>query len=148
MTTITTTSPTSARTATTAGVAVAIVASVLSTLFAHEAREAMVNAATLVVVAAGVFGFVVPRALRKESAGGTALTLGIVAALLVVPAYWSGLPCVFGVAAVLVGNTGRTARAGAGTSIVGLVLGALATLACLASYLSDGLAGNMGFLFA
>jgi hypothetical protein len=147
MTTITT-SPASTRTVPLAGVGVGLVAATLSTLFAHDSQEALVEIALVAIGTVGVFGYVVPRALRKQSAGGTALTLGILAALLVVPAFWSGLPFVFGVAAVLVGNAGRSARTGSGRCIAGLVLGALAALFYLSIYVSEGIAGNAGFVFA
>ena len=100
----------------------------------------------IAVVTAGVWGYVVPRALRKESAGGTALGLAVSAALIVVPAFWSGLPLVLGVAALLVGNTGRKASTGAGKCIAALGLAAVTVLFYLSIYVSEALAGETGFL--
>ena len=92
--------------------------------------------------------YVVPRALRKDSAGGTALGLSIPAVLLLLPAFWSGLPMILGVAGAMVGNAGRNAPSGSGKSITALILGALAVLGYLAIYIGDGLlGGNAGFLF-
>lgn len=94
-----------------------------------------------------IFGFVVPRALRKESAGGAALTLSILAVLLVLPAFWSGLPLVLGTAGLVVGNAGRRASTGAGPCIAATVLGALAVVGHLAIYVAAAITGDAGFLF-
>ena len=148
MTTMTTApSSTTSRIAALGGVT-GVVAATLTLLFAHDWAEVAVVAAILVVVTAGVYGYVVPRALRKESAGGTALGLAIPAALLSVPAFWSGLPFVLGIAAMVVGNAGRQARTGSGKSIVALALGALTVLFYLSIYVMEGFAGNTGFLLA
>jgi hypothetical protein len=89
----------------------------------------------------------VTRALRKDSAGGTALGLSVPAVLLLVPAFWSGLPLVLGVAGLVVGNAGRGARSGGGKCVAAVALGALACLGYVAIYVSDGLNGGAGFLF-
>ncbi len=147
MTTMTTTHSSTTSRIAALGAATGVVAATLALLFAHDWNEVAVVAAVLVVVTAGVYGYVVPRALRKESAGGTALGLAIPAALLAVPAFWSGLPFVLGIAAMLVGNAGRRARTGAGTCIAALVLGALTVVFYLSIYVMEGFAGNTGFLF-
>lgn len=148
MTTMTTTSHrTSTRTtATSAGVAAVGVAGVLTALFAHDWAEIAVCVGVLIAVAFGVFGYVVPRALRKESAGGTALGLSIPAFLLTLPAFWSGLPLVLGVAGLVVGNAGRSARSGSGKCIAAVVLSSLAVLGYLAIYVFSAFAGETGFL--
>jgi len=120
------------------------VATVWTALGAHNVRETVVVTVVAAVVAAGVYGWVLPRALGKPSAGGTALTLSLVAVALTLPAFWSGLPLILGVAGAFLGNAGRHARTGAGTSIAALALGALATIAYLAIYIVDGLLmGNL-----
>jgi len=132
----------------TAGVAATVLAASGTAYGAHDWTEIVVTIPALVVVAAFVFGYVLPRALSKESAGGTALALSIPAVLLTLPAFWTGLPVVLGVAAAIVGNAGRNARSGGGRCIAGLVLGALAVLGYLAIYIGDGIIdGNAGFLF-
>jgi len=128
------------------GVATAVVASALTTLFAHDWGEVMFMVPVILVAAGLVFGVVVPRALRKESAGGTALGLSIPAVLLTLPAFWAGLPLVLGAAGMLVGNAGRNARSGGGKCIVAVVLGALAVLGYLAIYAYELSAGETGFL--
>lgn len=130
----------------TAGAAAGALAATLTTAFAHDWREVVVVVATIAVVTVLAFGLVVPRALRKQSAGGTALSLAIPAVLLTVPAFWSGMPLVLGVAGLLVGNAGRRGPGGAGKCIAAVVLSALAVLGYLAIYVSEGFAGEVGFL--
>lgn len=132
----------------TIGTASAIVATALTAAGAHDWREIGIITPVIVVTTALVFGLVVPRALRKETAGGTALALAIPAALLLVPAFWAGVPLVLGVAAMVVGNAGRRARSGSGTCIAGLVLGALAVVGYVAIYVSDLSSGGTGFLLS
>ena len=147
---MTTTLETTARPATgqvvTIGVASTVVAVVFTWLGAHDWGEIAVVSAAVLTCGALVFGLVVPRALQKESAGGTALALAVPALLLLVPAFWAGIPFVLGAAAVAVGNAGRGARTGFGKSVAGLVLGALAVLGYLAIYASDLAASGGGFL--
>lgn len=149
MTTITTDRPVSSRSAVAGiGLASALVAAAGTAFGAHDWTEIAVVWAAIAVVTALVFGLVVPRALRKESAGGTALALSIPALVLLLPAFWAGLPLVLGVAGVVVGNAGRTASSGAGKCIAGLVLGALAAVGYVAIYISDAMNGGAGFLFS
>lgn len=130
------------------GVATALAAAAATTYGAHGWTEIVVTVAFIAVAATLVFGLVVPRALRKDSAGGTALGLSVPAALLTLPAFWTGLPLVLGVAGIILGDRGRTARSGAGKCIAALVIGGLAVLTYLAIYVWDGfVAGNAGFLF-
>jgi len=114
---------------------------------AHGWTELLVVAAILVACTALVFGKVVPSALGRSSAGGTALALSILALLLLVPAFWSGLPLVLGVAGAILGNAGRRASGGAGKCIAAVAMGALAAVGYLAIYVSDAMNGGAGFLF-
>lgn len=126
------------------GVASLAVATVWTVLGAHDMSETATVVPVLVVVAAAVFGFLVPRALSRPSAGGTALALSLVAAALTLPAYWSGLPLVLGAAGALLGYVGRNAATGSGKSIAAIVLGALAVIGYLTIYIVDGLVfGNL-----
>jgi hypothetical protein len=147
--TSTTTTPT-ARTADThplaLGAGAGVVGAALITAFAHDWQEIAFSVGLLAVVTAVVFGLVVPRALRKDSAGGTALGLSIPAILLALPAFWSGLPLILGVAGIVVGNHGRFAASGARKSIVAVVLGALAVVSYLAIHVMSAFAGETGFL--
>jgi hypothetical protein len=149
MTTITADRPTTSRgTVAGIGIASAIVAAAGTAFGAHDWTEIVVVWAALALATGLVFGLVVPRALRKESAGGTALGLSIPALLLLLPAFWSGLPLVLGVAGLVVGNAGRRAPTGAGKCIAAVVLGALAAVGYVAIYISDGMNGGAGFLFS
>lgn len=128
------------------GIAVAVVASAFTTLCAHDWGEIGFMVPVILIAAGLVFGIVVPRALRKESAGGTALGLSIPAVLLTLPGFWTGLPLVLGVAGLVVGNAGRNARSGGGKCIAALVLGALAVVGYLAIYVMSFATGETGFL--
>lgn len=149
MTTTTTTGPatTSRELVAAVGVGSTLLALGFTALGAHDWTEIGIVGGAVVLTAVLVYGWVVPRALRKESAGGTALALTIPAVLLVVPAFWSGLPMVLGAAGLLVGGAGRNARKGAGLCIAGVVLGALAVAAYLVIYVGDATGGGLGFLF-
>jgi len=129
------------------GAAVLLVTAAATAVGAHDWAEIGVIVGISAVATVLVFGLVVPWALRKESAGGTALALSIPALLLVVPAFWSGLPFVLGVAGMVVGNAGRRAPKGGVACIVATVLGALAAVAYVTIYISDATSGGTGFLF-
>jgi hypothetical protein len=119
-----------------------VVAAALSISGAHDTREWVVEVVIEAAAAALLFGFVVPRGLRHESAGGRALVMAVLGALLVVPAFWSGLPLLLGSAAALLGYAGKQASTGSGKATAALVLGVLTVVAYLAIYVSDYLAGH------
>jgi hypothetical protein len=149
MTTITASRPVASRgTVAATGIATALVAFAGTAFGAHDWGEILVVCGVVAVATALVFGLVVPRALRTESAGGTALGLAIPALVLLLPAFWSGLPLVLGVAGLLVGSAGRRASSGAGKCIAAVVLGTLAAVGYVAIYISDGMNGGAGFLFS
>lgn len=127
------------RAAVPAAVGVAVVSGFWTVLGAHGAPEIVVVLATIAVVTGGVYGFLLPRALNRPGAGGTALVLSVVAVALTLPAFWSGLPLVLGVAGAMLGYVGRGAPSGAGKAIAGCVLGLLAAMGYLAIYVIDGL---------
>lgn len=93
----------------------------------------------LVIIAgatAVVFGWIVPRALRKESAGGAALVLSALA-IVSVAAFWSGLPPVLAAGGIVIGFAGWHAPRGAGLCRAAVLLGALAIAADIAVYIQD-----------
>jgi hypothetical protein len=121
------------------GVAVFVAAAALTVYGAHDMTEVAVVLAILVAVMAGVYGYLLPRKLAQESAGGAALTLSIIAAVLLLPAFWSGLPLALGVAGAMLGYAGRNAAKGSGKCVAALVIGALAAIGYFAVYVLDTL---------
>ena len=120
-----------------AAAVVLLTTAVCTSLGAHDLREILVVMAIVVAAVVGVYGFLLPRALRRESAGGTALALSLVAAALTLPAFWSGLPLVLGVAGTMLGYSGRTAASGSGKSIAAVALGSLASLMYVSIYVME-----------
>jgi hypothetical protein len=104
---------------------------------AHSPWEFYSVAAVVVLSAVVVYGIVIPRALRKGSAGRTALSLSLIATLVLVPAFWSGLPFVLGLGAALLGNAGRHAPTGAGKSAAALAFGLLSATGYVAICIFD-----------
>ena len=84
------------------------------------------------LVAAALFGWVIPRTDRP---GRTGLVVALIA-LLSLAAFWSGLPLVLGPAAGVLGLLGR-ARGEGGAATAAVVLGSLATLAAIAAVIAD-----------
>jgi len=119
------------------GIITFALAALLSVTNADSATEAVVEVVIQAAVAAAIFGLVVPRALRRESAGGRGLIMSVIGLLLVMPAFWSGLPLLLGAAGALVGQAGRHAERGSGKAIAALVIGLLAVVAYAAVYVLD-----------
>lgn len=90
-----------------------------------------------VVFAAIIFGLLAPWALRSTHARRpsiTALVCSVLGLLLLLPAFWSGLPVILGAAGIALGQVGR-ARAQTGgtrtTALAALVIGAVAGILCI-----------------
>lgn len=92
---------------------------------AHDLREVVVVSAALVLVVGIAFGLVIPRALRHDSGATAALTMSVLGALLLLPAFWSALPLALGVAGALLGHARRDAHLGAGKAAAAVALGVL-----------------------
>ena len=107
---------------------------------ADSAGEALSMVALGLLVVCLLYPLVVAPGLRVGNAGGRALTLGILAVLLIVPALWSGLPMILGAAAALLGYAGRRAATGSGRATTAFVLGTLSMIGYVAFYVSDWLA--------
>lgn len=125
-----------------AGLAVLLSAILTAILIARDAndgpawRVGLVLAAVVVATTALVFGLVVRRALRRESARAcawTALVLGLLAAVSLV-VFWLALPPVFGVAALTLARDARDRRPFRGEAVAGIgaVLAVLGTVAAFA----------------
>jgi len=107
---------------------------------ADSAGEALSMVAFGLLVVGLLYPLVVVRGLRAADASGRALALGILAVLLIVPAFWSGLPMILGAAAALLGYAGRRAETGSGKATAAFVLGTLGMVGYVASYVTDWLA--------
>jgi hypothetical protein len=117
-----------------------LVAAFLDLARADSAREALSMVAFGLVVVGLLYPLVVVRGLRAADASGRALALGILAVLLIVPAFWSGLPMILGAAAALLGYAGRRAETGSGKATAAFVLGVLGMVGYVATYVSDWVA--------
>lgn len=99
---------------------------------AHQEAALPWVIAVAVIVGGLLFGLAVPRLLHSRSIGGWALALGL-AGVATLAAFWSGLPVVFGAAALLAGLTGRRLARVDGNpaklATAATVLGALAIVA-------------------
>jgi hypothetical protein len=114
-----------------------VLGAAMSYLGRNDLGEWLFELGVLAVGVAVIFGIVVPRGLRHEAAGGRALVMGVLGLLLVVPAFWLGLPVQLGAAAVLLGYAGRRAPSGSGKAIVALAIGALTVIAYVSIYVGD-----------
>jgi hypothetical protein len=115
---------------------------------AHDWAEIAIGVAAVTVATGLVFGLVAPRALRRQSAPGWSLGLGVVAVLATLPAFSTGIPLILGAGAAVLGKSSRTDERRSTMAITGLVLGVIAVLGYLAIYIGDGvILGHSGFLF-
>jgi hypothetical protein len=116
------------------GVAISTVLNALG-VFTEEAihwLNLLIGFLIAAVAAAVVFGWFVRRASRPGArAWPTALVFAVLA-LITVPAFWSGLPPVFAVAAIYLGR-----RAASRAGIAAIALGALALVADVGAYATD-----------
>lgn len=112
--------------------------SALTVYGAHDLREIAIVVSVLVAVVAGVYGFVLPRGLRRGGSG-TALVLSVTGALLLLPAFWSALPLAFGVAGALLGYGGRRGTQGSSAATAAVAIGALAAIGYFVIYALDAL---------
>jgi hypothetical protein len=101
-----------------------------------ERGEYVVVLAIIAVAALVVFGWIVPRGLRRESAGATALVLAVLA-VLAIGAFWSGLPPVLAAGAVALGLAGWNARSGSWLCRAAVVIGLFAIVGDLVVYIQD-----------
>lgn len=91
-----------------------------------------------VVFAAIIFGLLVPWALRSTHAQRssiTALVCSLLGLLMLLPAFWSGLPVILGAAGIALGQVGHARAQTSGTrttALAALVIGALAGVLCIA----------------
>jgi hypothetical protein len=101
-----------------------------------ETWEFLILLGVIAVAAAVVFGWIVPRGLRQDAAGASALALSVVG-LVTVAIFWSGLPPILAVGGILLGWAGRDARRGSGLCRAAVAVGVLAIAADVAAYVQD-----------
>ncbi len=115
-------------------VLVAILSTVLPPVYADQLRALPVVVLVLLVVAAVLFVVVVPRASRSNRPAVAGLVCSILGLLLLV-AFWSGLPIVLGTAGVLLGRMGRTT--GRGLALAAVIVGVAAIALDFLAFLGD-----------
>jgi hypothetical protein len=90
----------------------------------------------IAVLAAIVFGFAVPRAVRGAwPLARTGLVLSVIG-LLTVAAFWSGAPPIFAFPGILLGYFARQ-RGESGVATAAIIVGVLAVVADIAIYIAD-----------
>ena len=109
----------------------------------HSAGEFWIMTA-LILAAALVFGIVVRRFGGTPRAGTAGLVLAVLGALLVVPAFWSGLPVVLGAGGLLLGLDERREAGATRRGSAAIAIGALAIVAYAAIYILDWMSTNGG----
>ena len=118
--------------------AVFVVTTALTVLDADTRQEMVVVVIGVVVSLTVVYGVLLPQKLAQPGRGGTALILSVVAAVVLLPAFWSGQSLILGAAGVVLGRADRTSTS-AGKSVAAIVLGSLACLGYFAVYALDAL---------
>jgi hypothetical protein len=117
-------------------VLVAVLSTVLPPVYPDQLRALPIVLVVLLVVAAALFFFVVPRAVRSDRPAVAGLVCSILGVLLVV-AFWSGLPIVLGTAGALLGRMERTTRRG--LALAAVYIGVAAVVLDLIGFLADRL---------
>jgi len=117
-------------------VLIAILSVVLPPIYPDQLRALPIVVLVLLVVAAVLFLVVVPRASRANRPAVVGLVCSILGLLLVV-AFWSGLPIVLGTAGALLGRVERTT--GRGLALAAVIIGAAAIVLDLLGFLVDRL---------
>ena len=125
-------SSTARRTSAVAGIVSYALGAAFTVPNAHDTREIVVVLCGAAVVAAIVYGWVVPRGILK-GAPTTAVVLSALAVLVLPPAFWSMLPLLLGLAGVVLGRscTGFATK----RAYAAIGLGALAVAGYLFLYL-------------
>lgn len=117
-------------------VLVAILSVVLPPIYPDQLRALPIVVLVLLVVAVVLFFVVVPRASRSNRPAVVGLACSILGLLLVV-AFWSGLPIVLGTAGALLGRGARTT--GGGLALAAVIIGVAAIVLDLLGFLVDRL---------
>ncbi len=103
----------------------------------HHASEFWGVMAVVAVATILIFGFVVRSGLQKVAAGGRGIAMAVAGLLILVPAFWSGLPMILGSASALLGYAGKRSESGAGRAMAAFGLGLLACVGYVAICVGD-----------
>ena len=122
-------------------VVVAILSVVLPPVRPDQLRALPIVVVVLLVIAAIVFFLIVPRGERSNRPAVPGLACSIIGLLLVLPAFWSGLPIVLGAAGFVLGQAGRGSRRATGGwyALGAIVVGIAAIILNLLALLLDRL---------
>lgn len=124
------------RTTAVVGLATWAVATVFIVINAHDVGEMIISPAIAAVVAALLFGWLLPSRMVTGSPGA-ALTLSVLAVPLTVVAFWSGVPVLLAVAGAMLGA--GSIEVGRKRSYAAIGLGVLAAAGYLTLYVVAGL---------
>jgi CBS domain containing-hemolysin-like protein len=124
------------RTSAIVGVLTYAVGAAFSVLNTNGVREAVIVLVVAAVVGAVVFGWLVPRGMTT-GAPGAAVGLSAVAVLLLLPAFWSMLPLLLGVAGAMLGRA--CVEHAPKRSYAAIALGAISVVGYLVLYVVVGL---------
>ena len=108
----------------------------------HSAGEFWIITALILVAAALVFGSSSHGSADTPRAGTAGLVLAVLGVLLVVPAFWSGLPVVLGAGGLVLGLDERREAGATGRGSAAIVIGALTVVAYAAIYILDWMSTN------
>ena len=121
-------------------VLVAILSTVLPPVYPDQLRALPIVVLVLLLVAAALFYFAVPRAARSNRPAVAGLVCSILGVLLVV-AFWSGLAIVLGAAGIVLGRMERTTKQGLAPAAI--IIGVAAVGLDLIGFLADRLLADL-----
>ena len=124
--------------------AVTFAAGIPATLWgAHDRIEIAIVLGIMIMTTTVVYGVLLPRKLRRPDAR-VAMILSAAAGASVVPAFWSALPVLLGVAGVILGYAAWRADQRPRTAIGAMVIGVLATLGYFVVYIDELIRYGLG----
>lgn len=103
---------------------------------AHDRIEIAIVMGVMVVTTTLVYGVLLPKKLKRPNAR-VAMILSAIAGASVVPAFWSALPLLLGVAGAILGYAAWKADQRPRTAIGAMVIGVLSVLGYLEIYIEE-----------
>jgi hypothetical protein len=102
----------------------------------YSTGDYLVVLAIIGVASLVVFGWVVPRGLRRHAAGPAAIALSVLG-LLSVAIFWSGLPPVLAAGGIALGLAGWNARQGSWLCRAAVIIGLFVLVGDVVIYIQD-----------